>query len=103
MFKQSLADQTLNENDRLTLTVKVTSKVDVTIRWIFNEKGIQFDDNVIQTQDDDNKVYTLTIKKITADFTGKFSVTAENKAGHAKSQCSIDVNSMYIKIGHTKM
>ena len=95
MFLQHLADQVLNEQESLTLTVIVSSKVDASLTWYFNDEVLKSSAAVKQAEDQNAKVYVMTIDSITAENGGKFSVKAENKAGSTTSSCMVKVNSMY--------
>ena len=79
----------------MSLSVTVSSKTDVMIKWFLDENTLVAKDNFAFKSDHDAKVYSLAINSISAECAGKFSAVAENNAGSTSSSCLVQVNSMY--------
>ncbi len=83
---EPLQDITVCDGESAVLSVQVSGNPPPEITWYKNDKPI----TDIPTKQEDT-VYKCTLKKTTLSDTAKYSVTATNSMGTAKSSCNLVV------------
>ena len=90
-----LEDQYINSKECLTVTIKFYSKLDVHATWFLNEEKIVAGENIVLTNSDIEKFYTLVVKSVPPEYAGKLTAELKNRAGVTSTTCTIHINSMY--------
>lgn len=80
---------TLNSGSTLKIPVKVSGLPKPSVTWSKDEKPIRSQGRL--TLDIGDKATTLTLKKVTREDDGLYSVLAENEAGQATAKFDIEV------------
>lgn len=89
-FTQRLSDETVKEDEQITLTCKVTGKPQPETQWFKDDKPLTPTENLLITSEDE--VQTLTVPKATLTDGGKYTCEATNQAGVAKTTCKVKVD-----------
>jgi titin len=95
-FLRNLEDLSVDEKKSFSLCVQVSSKSEVTVKWLLNGVELIPGENISFKNDDLSRVYSLFVKSAMEESAGTYSIIAENKAGSATTSSSIHINSMYL-------
>lgn len=87
---EPLQNITVYEGETTVLRTQVTGNPTPEVKWFKDEKPVT---NLPMKKED--ILYTCTLNKITESDSAKYSVTATNPAGTAKSSCNVTVESAY--------
>lgn len=90
---EPLQNITVYEGETTVLRTQVTGNPAPEVKWFKDEKPIT---NLPMKKED--VLFTCTLNKITESDSAKYSVTATNPAGTAKSSCNVTVESEYSPI-----
>lgn len=85
---EPLQNITAYESETIILRTQVTGNPTPEVKWFKDDKPI----TNLPTKKDD-VLYTCTLNKITDSDSAKYSVTATNPVGTAKSSCNVIVES----------
>lgn len=85
---EPLQDVTINEGESAVLSVQISGSPAPTVTWFKDGKPA----TNLKTRCE-NTTYTVTFVKTSHTDSGKYSVTATNSAGTAKSSCNLVVES----------
>lgn len=88
-FTQRLSDETVKEDEQITLTCKATGKPQPESTWLKDDKPLSPNENTEISVDGD--VRTLKVIKSTLSDAGKYTCEAVNPAGVAKTTCKVKV------------
>lgn len=87
---------TLNSGSTLKIPVKVSGLPKPSVTWSKDEKPVRSQGRL--TLDIGDKATTLTLKKVTREDDGLYSVLAENEAGQATAKFDIEVIGETLKL-----
>uniref|UniRef100_A0A914Y913 Ig-like domain-containing protein n=1 Tax=Panagrolaimus superbus TaxID=310955 RepID=A0A914Y913_9BILA len=86
-FETSLCDATCREGDTLKLKAVLLGEPEPTVSWFVNGKKLEESQNIkIHSE---KGTYTVTIKDITMDYSGKVVCEAVNEFGKASSEATL--------------
>uniref|UniRef100_A0A914YGH8 Ig-like domain-containing protein n=1 Tax=Panagrolaimus superbus TaxID=310955 RepID=A0A914YGH8_9BILA len=86
-FETSLCDATCREGDTLKLKAVLLGEPEPTVSWFVNGKKLEETQNIkIHSE---KGTYTVTIKDITMDYSGKVVCEAVNEFGKASSEATL--------------
>ncbi|XP_076362329.1 protein Obscurin-like isoform X2 [Tachypleus tridentatus] len=91
-FIRQLSDKESKEGDNVEFTCQLDSDPIPEIKWMFNDKGLVDCENYKIVSDEALLIYTLKIKRATAETEGVYSCEASNKFGKVSSYGVLSVN-----------
>lgn len=92
-IKQSLKDQQANEGDKdVAFVLKADGYPDPKIKWFIDELEITEErKEFVRSHDPATGTYSLTLKEVRSELSGKYSVQLTNELGTVKSSAVLSV------------
>lgn len=92
-IKQSLKDTESKEGDKdVAFVLKADGYPQPKIKWFFEEVEITEErKEFVRSQDPATGTYSLTLKEVRSDLSGKYSVQLSNELGTVKSSAVLSV------------
>ncbi|KIH54753.1 kinase domain protein [Ancylostoma duodenale] len=90
-FERVLEDVRCEEQELLTLSVKIAANPAPEITWYCDDNEIKHSDRYRVLFDDDKREYSVIIVNAYAEDSGEYRCFAKNLAGEAQSVCSVRI------------
>ncbi|XP_076316761.1 protein Obscurin-like isoform X4 [Tachypleus tridentatus] len=90
-FVQSLKDTDGVEDEKLSLTVKITGQPRPSVAWLKDEAELTIDGKCRKIIEEASDTFTLVLDKLTQEDTGKYTCKISNKYGSEDSSCKVNV------------
>lgn len=94
---KKLKDTTINEGDKLTLSVEVDVSPEPTVKWKHNGNDVSADARIKITRDSQrNETFNLTADLVKYEDGGEYEVIITNSMGTVSCKSTVNVQSKYI-------
>lgn len=103
IFEESLRDKECNEDDKdIDMSVKIQAKPEAEVKWLYENKEIRMSETKNIIKESDGR-YTLRMKSVTIEESGKYTVIASNSEGEARSSAVLTVTKSKEKLRKEEM
>ncbi|XP_074600440.1 uncharacterized protein LOC141854581 isoform X3 [Brevipalpus obovatus] len=103
IFEESLQDKECNEDDKdIDMSVKVKAKPEPEIKWLYENTEIRMSETKNIIKESDGR-YTLRMKSVTQEESGKYTVVASNSEGEARSSGVLTITKSKEKLRKEEM